>query len=192
MVWKWSDGSRGACVRALAAWAVYSLLASPNKPGLIIAVQVVEVLLAAVFLAALAQTVFCPEHVRARRGGDDEGVLPLVDGQSPRAIDDDGELPTVQPAPERCAASARAESDAAEERALVVAGTYEHDEDDGGAAECALCLGEVEKGETVKRLPLCQHVFHQMCIDVWLRGHSTCPVCRCDVFEFAPSADEMV
>ncbi|PUZ74899.1 hypothetical protein GQ55_1G103200 [Panicum hallii var. hallii] len=189
MVWKWSDGTRGACVKALAVWAVYSLLAAPNKPGLIIAVEVVEVLLAAVFLAALAQTVFCPEHVRARRG-DDAAVLPLVDGQSPRAIDDDGEVPTVQPAPERCAASARAESDVAEERALVVAGTYEHDEDCGGAAECSVCLGEVEKGEMVKRLPLCQHVFHQMCIDVWPRGHSTCPVCRCDVF--APSADDMV
>ncbi|KAL6629614.1 hypothetical protein ACP70R_029379 [Stipagrostis hirtigluma subsp. patula] len=57
--------------------------------------------------------------------------------------------------------------------------SYEHP--DGAAVDCAVCLGEVEKGETVRRLPVCQHVFHKECIDLWLRAHATCPICRSGV-----------
>ncbi|WVZ06189.1 hypothetical protein V8G54_019535, partial [Vigna mungo] len=47
-----------------------------------------------------------------------------------------------------------------------------------GAEECAVCLLEFEDSDTVKMLPLCQHVFHQHCIDQWLPSRLTCPICR--------------
>ncbi|KAG8485128.1 hypothetical protein CXB51_021757 [Gossypium anomalum] len=32
--------------------------------------------------------------------------------------------------------------------------------------------------EAFEIMPKCAHNFHLSCIDVWLRKHSTCPVCR--------------
>lgn len=44
--------------------------------------------------------------------------------------------------------------------------------------ECAICLNELEDHETVRLLPICNHLFHIDCIDTWLYSHATCPVCR--------------
>ncbi|KAL5211531.1 hypothetical protein ABZP36_022378 [Zizania latifolia] len=51
----------------------------------------------------------------------------------------------------------------------------------GGSVLCAVCLEDVQRGETVRRLPACGHLFHKDCVDMWLHTHATCPLCRCDV-----------
>ncbi|KAK9732597.1 hypothetical protein RND81_04G008800 [Saponaria officinalis] len=47
-----------------------------------------------------------------------------------------------------------------------------------GPPECAVCLGLFEAGEALRLLPACGHVFHVDCVDRWLVGQTTCPLCR--------------
>ncbi|KAG8063115.1 hypothetical protein GUJ93_ZPchr0003g17048 [Zizania palustris] len=55
------------------------------------------------------------------------------------------------------------------------------------AADCAVCITELGDGEAARLLPRCGHVFHVECVDMWLRSHSTCPLCRCAVADEAPA-----
>ncbi|KAJ1296899.1 hypothetical protein BS78_01G337200 [Paspalum vaginatum] len=50
-------------------------------------------------------------------------------------------------------------------------------------ADCAVCIAEVAAGEAARLLPRCGHAFHVDCVDMWLRTHSTCPLCRAAVVE---------
>ncbi|CAA7406639.1 unnamed protein product [Spirodela intermedia] len=50
-----------------------------------------------------------------------------------------------------------------------------------GTCDCSVCLGEFQEGEALRLLPKCTHAFHLPCIDMWLRSHSTCPLCRTNV-----------
>ncbi|RZS19850.1 hypothetical protein BHM03_00052293 [Ensete ventricosum] len=47
--------------------------------------------------------------------------------------------------------------------------------------ECAVCLAEFGGGDAVRVMAGCGHGFHADCIDPWLAGHATCPVCRSDL-----------
>ncbi|CAL0305578.1 unnamed protein product [Lupinus luteus] len=47
--------------------------------------------------------------------------------------------------------------------------------------ECAVCINEFQDDETLRLIPVCNHVFHPECIDSWLAHHSTCPVCRANL-----------
>jgi E3 ubiquitin-protein ligase RNF38/44 len=49
------------------------------------------------------------------------------------------------------------------------------------ARECAVCLLEFAGGDELRALPLCAHAFHADCVDVWLRAHASCPLCRAAV-----------
>ncbi|GLJ38117.1 hypothetical protein SUGI_0775920 [Cryptomeria japonica] len=47
--------------------------------------------------------------------------------------------------------------------------------------ECAVCLLEFEENECLRILPKCSHAFHINCIDMWLKTHANCPLCRSNV-----------
>lgn len=53
--------------------------------------------------------------------------------------------------------------------------------DDDGNGACSICLGEFGKGEWLRLLPNCAHIFHVSCVDPWLLSRFTCPLCRTDV-----------
>jgi hypothetical protein len=48
---------------------------------------------------------------------------------------------------------------------------------------CSICLEEMTVGEQVKKLPNCSHLFHKVCIDMWLNRSNNCAVCNCQVFD---------
>ncbi|KAG6506350.1 hypothetical protein ZIOFF_031673 [Zingiber officinale] len=43
---------------------------------------------------------------------------------------------------------------------------------------CTVCLADYQEKDVLRILPFCGHNFHVICIDIWLKQHSTCPVCR--------------
>ncbi|KAF1894746.1 hypothetical protein Lal_00021039 [Lupinus albus] len=43
--------------------------------------------------------------------------------------------------------------------------------------ECCICLAKYKDKEEVRQLP-CSHLFHQKCVDQWLRIISCCPLCK--------------
>lgn len=54
----------------------------------------------------------------------------------------------------------------------------DNDDKDFEDENCVICLAEFEKGEKVRVLPRCKHVYHVECIDQWLLRALHCPICR--------------
>ncbi|XP_051889434.1 uncharacterized protein si:ch211-59o9.10 isoform X2 [Pristis pectinata] len=46
--------------------------------------------------------------------------------------------------------------------------------------QCHICFNDYSLGEKLRILP-CLHDYHSQCIDRWLKGHLSCPICRVDV-----------
>ncbi|XP_074278449.1 RING-H2 finger protein ATL66-like [Silene latifolia] len=55
--------------------------------------------------------------------------------------------------------------------------------------ECCICLGVFDDGDKVKVLNECNHRFHSDCVDRWLIGQATCPLCRLSLKPPPPSSD---
>ncbi|KAI7980722.1 RING-H2 finger protein ATL51 [Camellia lanceoleosa] len=60
---------------------------------------------------------------------------------------------------------------------------FKYNKEDGlvEGTDCAVCLSEFQENERLRLLPKCSHAFHLPCIDVWLKSHSNCPLCRANV-----------
>jgi hypothetical protein len=56
-----------------------------------------------------------------------------------------------------------------------------HECKEGPGGECAVCLEAFCAGDRCKVLPGCEHGFHAVCVDSWLRKSRRCPICRAEV-----------
>ncbi|KAG7994880.1 hypothetical protein I3843_01G080900 [Carya illinoinensis] len=52
--------------------------------------------------------------------------------------------------------------------------------------DCSVCLSEFQENESLRLLPKCNHAFHLPCIDIWLKSHSSCPLCRSIISSINP------
>ncbi len=48
---------------------------------------------------------------------------------------------------------------------------------------CSICQDLMNSSDSVRRLRVCQHTFHQGCIDTWYGRNVHCPICRHDIRE---------
>lgn len=44
--------------------------------------------------------------------------------------------------------------------------------------DCSICLEQIQEDQKSTTLELCQHVFHESCLEPWLLTKSSCPNCR--------------
>ena len=48
------------------------------------------------------------------------------------------------------------------------------------APSCIICLLEIEREQPTTALA-CGHTYHSACVQIWLRSHRSCPICRARV-----------
>ncbi|NWH80385.1 PJA2 ligase, partial [Piaya cayana] len=61
------------------------------------------------------------------------------------------------------------------------------DDHDGQQQCCTICCSEYVKDEIITELP-CHHLFHKLCVTLWLQKSGTCPVCRYVLASVPPKA----
>jgi hypothetical protein len=50
-------------------------------------------------------------------------------------------------------------------------------------SNCAICQDRIEQTDTARKIIVCQHMYHQHCIDRWFLRSVYCPSCRHDIRE---------
>ena len=73
---------------------------------------------------------------------------------------------------------------AVDELPEVIACAEENENGDG--LMCSICHEMFSAGETAKQLP-CKHLYHSMCIRLWVRRKNSCPMCRDEPVLVLPS-----
>lgn len=50
-------------------------------------------------------------------------------------------------------------------------------------SDCVICLVSFKEGDQCRVLQSCKHMFHDECVDAWLKKKLRCPLCRTICFE---------
>ncbi len=72
--------------------------------------------------------------------------------------------------------------------ALIKERRYDKRLDEYKQNECVICVEDFKKGDLVKKIPICHHVFHTKCIEGWFKSKQEelshkCPLCNCEINE---------
>ena len=49
--------------------------------------------------------------------------------------------------------------------------------------KCEICHDMIQDGDILRMINVCNHSFHQECVDSWFENNKICPYCRCNVME---------
>ena len=49
--------------------------------------------------------------------------------------------------------------------------------------KCEICHDAIQNGDILRMINVCNHSFHQECVDSWFENNKICPYCRCNVIE---------
>jgi E3 ubiquitin-protein ligase ATL4 len=58
--------------------------------------------------------------------------------------------------------------------------------------DCAVCQSAFRDDDELRLLPACRHAFHSRCVDPWLRGNPSCPLCRASIALPHPPLPELL
>lgn len=49
--------------------------------------------------------------------------------------------------------------------------------------KCEICHDAIQNDDILRMINVCNHSFHQECVDSWFENNKICPYCRCNVIE---------
>jgi hypothetical protein len=55
---------------------------------------------------------------------------------------------------------------------------------------CEICHDSIQNGDILRIINICNHSFHQECVDSWFENNQICPYCRCNIIEIPINNNE--